>query len=85
MTRFTATESGEAVRVGSEATRQDLDRDVASEVGVARAIHLTHAAFANLCRDHIRPQRVTDSDPPADINIERHGRGTQERGSTVVC
>ena len=80
--RFTL-EPGEAVRIGSEGTRQDLNRDVASQLRVARPVDLSHAAFANLRRDQIRPQGLADPDPSADSI--RHGRGTQERGTTVMC
>jgi hypothetical protein len=37
----------EPVGMGGERIRQDLQRDVATEFGVAGAIHLTHSAFAN--------------------------------------
>ena len=43
--RFTL-EPGEAVRIGSERTRQDLDRDVASQLRVARTVHFAHPACA---------------------------------------
>ena len=47
-----ASRSNRARRSGSvsEGSRQDLDRDVASQLRVARAIHLAHAACANLRR-----------------------------------
>jgi hypothetical protein len=38
---------GAALRVGSFAFEQDFQRDVAIELGVARAIDLAHAAFAD--------------------------------------
>ena len=39
-------EATEAFRVGGDVRRQDLDRDVAPEPRVVRAIHLAHAAGA---------------------------------------
>ena len=41
-----AREAGAALGVGCEVRRQDLDRDVAPELAVARAIDLAHAAGA---------------------------------------
>ena len=37
--------------VSGERGRQDLDGDLAFQLGVGRAKHLAHAAFAE-CRDH---------------------------------
>ena len=45
-----ALEPREAFGIGGERLGQDLDRDVALQVGVAGAIHLAHAAGA----DHAR-------------------------------
>src|SRR5688572_13198448 len=39
--------------VSNEQTRQDLDRDVAIELGIAGAIHLTHSTGANLGGDFV--------------------------------
>ena len=80
--RFTL-EPGEAVGIGSKGTRQDLDRDVSSQLRVAGTVHFAHPAFANLRRDPIRPDRLADSASPTDST--RHGRSTQERGSAVMC
>ena len=41
-----ALEAREPIRVARERARQDLDRDVASELRVARPVHLAHAAGA---------------------------------------
>ena len=49
-----ALEPGEAIGIVGEGIRQHLHRDVAIELGVARAIHLAHAAFADLRGDLIR-------------------------------
>ena len=52
--RVTGLGSGEArdtIRVGGEGVRQDLDRDVATERGIPRAIHLAHPAGAESGHD----------------------------------
>ena len=46
-----ALEAGEALRVGGEGDREDLDRHLAPELGVGGAIDLAHAAFAQLGAD----------------------------------
>jgi len=43
-----ALEPREAVGVGGEGGREELERDVATEFGVARAVYLTHAPGADL-------------------------------------
>ena len=43
----------EPIVVSSEGRRQDLDRDLTFQLGVGRAIDLTHSAFANLRGDVI--------------------------------
>jgi hypothetical protein len=47
-------EAGEAVRIGSEGIRQDLDRDVAIQLRVTRTIHVAHAAAAKGGDDFVR-------------------------------
>ena len=44
-----ARESRQAIGVQGECVRQDLQRDVAIELGVAGAIDLAHSTFADLC------------------------------------
>ena len=46
-----ALEAREPVGVGRERRRQDLDRDLALQLRVGRAIDLAHAAFADLRGD----------------------------------
>ena len=41
-----ALESGQPFEIAPERVRQNFDRDVTVELGIARAIHLTHAAGA---------------------------------------
>ena len=57
-----ASNRASALRVGGERLRQDLDGDVAIELRVARAIHLAHAAFAQLGEDLIRAERDSGSE-----------------------
>ncbi len=56
----------ERVRAG-EGLRQDLQRDIAIELGVARAIDLAHAPFAEQGHDFVRAD--------ASAGGERHGSG----------
>ena len=41
---------GEPFGIVSERVRQDLDRDIAIELGVARPIDLAHPTFADLAQ-----------------------------------
>ena len=50
----------EALRIAAEACRQHLDRDFVAELGVGGAVHLTHAAFAELGGDPVVGERVAD-------------------------
>ena len=51
-----ALETGEAIRIAGEGVRQDLQRDVAIQLGIARAIHLAHAAGAEGGEDFVRAE-----------------------------
>ena len=51
-----AREACEAIGIAGEQIRQHLDRDVAIQLGVARAIHLAHAACAERTSNLVRPQ-----------------------------
>ena len=44
--------------VAAERVRQDLDGDETTQAGVARAVHLAHAAFANQFDDLVRPKTL---------------------------
>jgi hypothetical protein len=55
-----ALESREPFSVGREELGQDLQRDVAAETRIARAIHLTHAAGAKRAGDLIRTETRAD-------------------------
>ena len=47
-----------AVRIGSQGTQQDLDRDIRSQRRVARAVDLAHAARAEGPEDFVGPSIV---------------------------
>lgn len=53
-------EAREAIGVAGERVGQDLERDIAIQLRIARAKHLAHAAFAELVEDAIGPERVTN-------------------------
>jgi hypothetical protein len=69
-----ALEPGEPVRILREHLQQDLDRDVAIQLRVVRAIHLAHPARADLRGDFIGAEAGTGG--------KGHGgrRGLYERG-----
>ena len=54
-----ALETREAVRIGREEVGQDLQRDVAIEPRIARAIHLAHAARADERDDFVGAEART--------------------------
>ncbi len=56
-----AREPGEALGVGGDGGGQDLDGDVAIELGVAGAIDLAHSAFAKLRDDAIRAEALSSA------------------------
>jgi hypothetical protein len=64
--RFTL-EAGEPVRIAGERLGKDLDGDAPVEAGVARGIHLAHAAFAKRRHDLV--------DANASAVGEAQGRG----------
>ena len=49
-------EAAEAVGIGGDVVGQDLDRDVAPEARVPRAVHLPHAAGPEKLDDLVRPE-----------------------------
>ena len=54
-----ALEAGETIGIVGEDVRKDLDRDVALQLRVARAIDLAHAARAERSDDLVTPRRAT--------------------------
>ena len=82
-----ALEAGERVRVLGEVPRQDLHRDVALELGVARAEHDAHAALAELGDDLVRSEAGPGSERhvrTAGI-IARASRGSRPPGRAARC
>jgi hypothetical protein len=59
--RFAA-EPGEPIGIGRHAIGKDLQRDVAIEFGIAGAVDLAHAAFAQLRRNLVRTEPCSDHD-----------------------
>ena len=55
-----AREAGAALGIGGEGGRQDLDRDVAPELAVARAIDLSHPAGAERRHNRVRAELLAD-------------------------
>ena len=49
-------EARQALGIGGEGRRQDLDGDIASQAGITRAIHVPHAAAAERSHDFIGPE-----------------------------
>ena len=78
-------ESLEPFLIVGDRGRQHLDRDVASELSIARAIHLSHSAFTELGDD------LVVGDPCADEIARRfqhprsHGADRRARNSCDVC
>ena len=82
--RFTF-ESRQALWIGREGLGQDLDGDVAPEVGIARAIHLAHATRAEQADDLVMGQAGTGGEALGvggrhwDVGILREARPTARR------
>ena len=70
-----AFEAGDAVRVGFERLRQNLDGDIAAEPCIARAIDLAHAAGANQLDDFIRPEAAPDHRCGSGVADQLRGLG----------
>ena len=60
-------EAAQPLVVGRERRGQDLDRDIAVEAGIARAIDLAHTALAQLVEDSIGTEGLTGHDGADDI------------------
>src|SRR5260221_12485095 len=76
-----ALEAREPIRIARHRARQDLDRDVAPELGIASPIHLTHAASAEQRLQAISAQRVAAHggrrEPSRTIWLWRRGRSKE--------
>ena len=72
-------ETARADLVSGERGRQDLDRDLTFQLGVGRAIHLAHAAFADLGGDFVDAEARAGSESQIAVNY----RGdTGDRGDS---
>ena len=90
-----AREPREPIGIVRERVRQDLDRDVAIQLRVARAIHLAHAAFADLRGDFVdaearaggRGPISSPPPPPRVLLAKKHAREPRKtsRLSTKMC
>ena len=79
-----ALEARQPIRVARERARQDLDRDVATELRVARAVHLAHAARAEqrLAGDSRRAiGRSSAARPRSETSVRRHRERSARRGT----
>jgi len=65
-------------------TREDLDRDVTSELRVARAIHLTHSARSEQCLDLIDADASTGQHGSAGV-VDDSGRSREHRLRQEAC
>ena len=71
-----ALEPRQALGVARELVGQDLDRDLAAELGVASAIHLAHAADAELREDLVDVYPLADQGREASTACVSPGRVT---------
>lgn len=72
-------EAREPISVVRERFGQDLDRHIPIELRIAGAIHLPHAAFADLSGD------VVDAEARAGSESQSRRRGLYKRGGRVVA
>ena len=73
-----ARESGQAIGVVRKRIRQDLQRDIAIELGVARAIDLAHAAGPKGREDLVGTKAITGGQAHRewpDYTVELRGDG----------
>jgi serine/threonine protein kinase len=58
--RGLAREAHQPIGIARKGLGQNLECDVAVELGITRAIHLTHSAGAKFGYDLVRPKLLTD-------------------------
>ncbi len=76
-----ALEACEPLRVGGEDAREDLDRNVASQLRVARAIDFTHTASAELGHHGVGPHAL----PRIQTPLRGHRWHLQGTRRAVMC
>ena len=80
-----AREARTALVIGHEDRRQHLDRNLATELAIASAIHLSHPASAKRAKNAIRTELLADLGGFAGTaDFHRSGRGNG-RGMGVVA
>src|SRR2546426_7736068 len=67
------------IGIGRESRRQNLDRNIAAQSGIARAIHLTHPARTKWSDYFVRAkfragESVTSSSPPSNSSRRSQAR-----------
>ena len=77
-----ALEAGEPIRITRKGRWQYLNRDVAIELGVVRAIHLAHAADAEQAIDAEYADLPADLGPVGHFRRAAERRGSPERGNS---
>ena len=64
-----ALKASEPIVIRRDGRRQDLDRDLALQLGVGGPIHLAHAAFADLGGDFVDAETGAGSEGQSDAII----------------
>jgi hypothetical protein len=76
-----AREARQPLRIVCECLGQDLDRDVAIQLGIARAKHLAHPAFTDPGSDFVDAETsARGKRQAADYKVEAQGNSTAETG-----
>ena len=78
-----ALEAREPIGVGSEGLGQQLQRDIAPELRVGRAVHLAHAAGADRGRDPVVGEGASWSQGQAAAVYRRDERATSSGGTGI--
>ena len=80
-----ALEAREPLGIGGERRRQDLDRDVAAEPGVARAVDLAHAARAERCHHLVDAEPRTGGERQGTCLTSPRPASPRRRASSGHC
>ena len=64
-----ALKARQSVGISGKRGRQDLDGDLTFQLRVGRAIHLAHAAFANLGRDFVNAEARAGVKAKGEVSI----------------
>ncbi len=77
-----AMEASEPVRVGRETLGQHLERDLAAELLVPRAVDLAHPPLADEGEDLVRPETSAGFERHGAVGVDRSGLYTAGRAAT---